>query len=68
MIMKNAVLWVVSWEENGKLKEISTFSKKSAIYEYLRILNTHFNPNISNLKIFKGKNEYTSTLNRFLEG
>ena len=64
--MNKAIMWVVSWKDNGKEKGISCFSKKAAIHEYLDILDKPFNCGISDLKIFKNNIEYTATLNRFL--
>lgn len=60
------ILWTVSYKENGKEKNICSFSKKAAIHEYLDLLDKPFIFGISELKIFKDETEYTGALNRFL--
>ena len=51
---------------NGKEKGSQCFNKKEMVKEYINLLGSPQQENISDLKIFKNDNDYTGTLNKFL--
>ena len=59
------VYWTVVWWEGERKKECGCFSKRAAILKYLELLFAS-NCRVSDVKIFRGDEDYTETLNKFL--
>lgn len=58
--------WVLSYKQMGKAKEISCFSKKATITEYLTLVDIGYKVGITDLKVLRNGVDYTDRLKAFL--
>lgn len=65
--MKDPICWTITVKIADRYESRSFVSKKSAIYQYLNLINMPWYYSISEIKIYKNETDYTKNLNRFLE-